>query len=137
MTTYVYIIKADTFVKIGYSKNPEKRLKEMQTGSPHDLKLIAKFPYETKESAAAKEKEFHLLFSAWHHRGEWFYSRCMQTAFNMRPEEETREQRALEYKLLRKRRKKQKRPNRGRKRYSKEMLDEANEAGRALKSRCP
>lgn len=134
MKTYVYIIKADTFIKIGFSGNPDRRLKEMQTGSPHELEILAKLPYETREEAAAKEKEFHLLFATWHHRGEWFYADGMKRALNI-PTEILRDQRAAEKESKRLRRKKIKNPNKGRKRYSKEMLAEANAAGVALRSK--
>jgi len=41
----VYLIKADKFnYKIGFSKTPLKRLKQLQTGNPYKLKLIACCP---------------------------------------------------------------------------------------------
>lgn len=129
--TYVYIIKADTFVKIGFSENPEKRLSEMQTGSPHELELLAKFPYGTRPEAAAKEKEMHLLFSTWHHRGEWFYADCMKRALEI-PTDIARNKRAMEKESKIKRLRKVKNSRRGGKRYSKEMLIKANKAGSRL-----
>ena len=41
----LYIIQSDVtgMIKIGRSKNPQKRLKQLQTGNPNKLKLIAEF----------------------------------------------------------------------------------------------
>lgn len=36
----VYFIEGGGFVKIGVAENPEIRLKALQTGCPHDLRLI-------------------------------------------------------------------------------------------------
>ena len=133
MKTYVYIIRADTFVKIGYSRDPNKRLLEMQTGSPHELSVLALFPCLTREAAAAKEKEFHILFSTWHHRGEWFYADCVKNALKI-PVEVMREQREMEKRARKKRAQRVKNPNKRRvKRYSQEKLKEGNDAGRRLK----
>lgn len=56
-------------VKIGISKHPEKRLKQLQTGNPHPLKLEGVFHVEDYY-----EKRLHYLlrnFKA-RHKGEWF-----------------------------------------------------------------
>ncbi len=38
---YVYVMQtSDNTVKVGRSKNPEKRLKNLQTGNPNEIKLI-------------------------------------------------------------------------------------------------
>ena len=44
----LYIIQSDKtgMIKIGRSKNPQKRLKQLQTGNPNKLKLIASFKGE-------------------------------------------------------------------------------------------
>ena len=41
----LYIIQSDFtgMIKIGRSKDPNKRLKQLQTGNPNKLKLIASF----------------------------------------------------------------------------------------------
>jgi len=62
-----FIVAGCKYVKIGYSCNPHDRLKELQTGNPHKLKLIATIPglYNT-------EKELHSVFSPFKMEGEWF-----------------------------------------------------------------
>ena len=42
----LYVIQSDVTgaVKIGRSKNPIARLKQLQTGSPHKLKLLCELP---------------------------------------------------------------------------------------------
>ena len=44
----LYIIQSDVtgMIKIGRSKDPQKRLKQLQTGNPNKLKLIAEFKGE-------------------------------------------------------------------------------------------
>jgi hypothetical protein len=61
-------------IKIGRSKNPEKRLKQLQTGSPNKLKLIASFKEE-----GWRESELHEHLREWKVRsnGEWFTYDCV------------------------------------------------------------
>ena len=73
METYIYVIAADEQgpVKIGYSSDPSRRLKELQTGYPTPLALRhqQKFP-----DAQAKLME-QLIHKTLRHRcshGEWF-----------------------------------------------------------------
>jgi predicted GIY-YIG superfamily endonuclease len=41
MLDYIYIISNDQgYIKVGVSKHPEKRLKQLQTGNEHKLELI-------------------------------------------------------------------------------------------------
>ncbi|MFC8201731.1 GIY-YIG nuclease family protein [Streptomyces sp. NPDC057298] len=54
-------------VKIGYSKNPEKRLWFLQVGSPVELFVLATF-----EGGRDLEEALHHYFRACHIRGEWF-----------------------------------------------------------------
>ncbi len=70
---YIYLIKTELegeeFYKIGVSKAPELRLKELQTGNALDLKLIK--TYQTKFGSLL-EKSLHRTFSIVNKRGEWF-----------------------------------------------------------------
>jgi len=52
----LYIIQSDVtgMIKVGRSKNPDKRLKQLQTGNPNKLRLIAFFKGE-----GWKEKLIH------------------------------------------------------------------------------
>lgn len=70
--SYIYIIGSDNPpYKVGISKDPQKRLKSLQTGHPQKLRI-----HLLKETDSAKTK---LLESAIHHNmklyrtnGEWF-----------------------------------------------------------------
>lgn len=53
----IYAIGDGNKVKIGYSKNPQKRLKQLQTGQPNKLKLL-----HTWEGDKLAEKKDSLYF---------------------------------------------------------------------------
>jgi len=68
---YLYVIKEDNTpnYKIGISKNPELRLKQLQTGNSSKLSLI----YTVKaENRYKDETELHKIFEAYKIQGEWF-----------------------------------------------------------------
>lgn len=54
-------------VKVGRSKHPEKRLKELQTGCPHPLRIILHMP-----GYGHMEKELHRRMAHKSLKGEWF-----------------------------------------------------------------
>lgn len=64
---HTYLIKADgiDLVKIGIAKNPESRLKFLQTGQPMDLHLLWSVP-------GSFESQLHERFAEYRVRGEWF-----------------------------------------------------------------
>lgn len=68
---YIYLIqnKETLKYKIGVSKNPKKRLKQLQTGSGEDL--IIKEIYKS-DIARKIESTFHNRYSHVRKRGEWF-----------------------------------------------------------------
>lgn len=61
-------------VKIGRSGDVEARLRQLQTGSPHRLKLLASF-----EGKGGLEKNIHERVSKHrlHMQGEWFHHECL------------------------------------------------------------
>jgi hypothetical protein len=65
----IYVIRNDRdgFLKIGFSDDPMKRLKQLQTATPYKMELVAVFEGERDLEAAIHR---HLR----HHRlsGEWF-----------------------------------------------------------------
>lgn len=69
---YIYIIRqGDTrLFKIGVSNNPERRLKNLQTGNPHDLKILKQFRCDVPAYGA--ERIIHAHLKDMHARGEWF-----------------------------------------------------------------
>lgn len=68
-TDQVYLIGSpqSPLVKIGWSDNPERRLRHLQTGSPVPLQLLALF-----EGGAVLEAALHRQFANKRRHGEWF-----------------------------------------------------------------
>jgi hypothetical protein len=73
LVIHVYIIAADDAgpVKIGFSKNPEKRLKQFQTGHPQPLRLCHSLAFEGKR-AKGIERIIHQTINHLRVQGEWF-----------------------------------------------------------------
>lgn len=67
----IYLIKSlnEGVYKIGVSKNPSKRLKEVQTGNPSPVEIVQL--YETN-NAYKIEKALHNRYSHFNTHGEWF-----------------------------------------------------------------
>ena len=63
----LYFILHGDFVKIGQAIDPHKRLKELQTGAPEKLKILAIIPKKGGMEGFCHKKLKHL-----HSRGEWF-----------------------------------------------------------------
>lgn len=72
----LYFIQSDKtgMIKIGRSINPEKRLKQLQTGSSNKLRLIASF-----KDLGWMERQLHERLKEWRIRenGEWFSYDCV------------------------------------------------------------
>lgn len=67
---FVYVVgrgEPDDPVKIGWSATPEKRLGELQVGSPHVLQLLDKHP-----GPDDLERFLHDRFAPFRLHGEWF-----------------------------------------------------------------
>ena len=70
--SYVYIISNGEDFKVGVSVNPEKRIKQLQTGNPRRLHLVATFAV-AKKDVFKMEKEAHSKIIGWYPKyGEWF-----------------------------------------------------------------
>jgi DNA-binding transcriptional regulator YdaS (Cro superfamily) len=67
MTGFVYFLRCGDFVKIGYSANPKRRLRYLQTATPFDFELLGVHP-----GAKWQEKQLHKIFASSRHRHEWF-----------------------------------------------------------------
>jgi hypothetical protein len=65
--SFVYFIDAGTLIKIGVTKNIERRFATLRTASPVQITLIG-FIAGTEQ----KEKELHERFSSCRSHGEWF-----------------------------------------------------------------
>jgi hypothetical protein len=66
---FVYVIHAmgTNRIKIGHSADPEKRLAQLQTGSPHELKLLGQWP-----GTIEVEQLVHKRLAEYRCGGEWF-----------------------------------------------------------------
>lgn len=71
MKKHIYLLQSDNGVyKIGVSKDPQKRLKQLQTGSSEKLEIIKTYESEFYRQI---EKGLHNKFNHLRSEGEWFY----------------------------------------------------------------
>ena len=77
MTDYIYIIGNDKgYIKVGVSKHPDKRLRQLQTGNEHKLTLLFTEEFEcTRKHLLCIEKAVHKSLRNMSIKciGEWFY----------------------------------------------------------------
>lgn len=76
MSSYIYVIKEEGSkgaIKVGISKHPLNRLKQLQTGNPKVLSLIHVF---VAIDHYTTELQAHALLKQWHIRGEWFEAKA-------------------------------------------------------------
>lgn len=70
--TYLYAIgTTGRRQKVGYSGDPESRLKKLQTGNPEQLLVHYTFPVDPAY-AFKLEQYFHRLYNHRRVKGEWF-----------------------------------------------------------------
>jgi len=67
MTKFVYFLRMNEFVKIGYASDWKQRLSSIQTGIPYTV-----IPLLVLSGDIRLEEELHRLFHADRYRGEWF-----------------------------------------------------------------
>jgi len=65
----LYVFKCQSFAKIGYAKNPWRRLLSMQIGNPYEITTHSLWASPAAEYA---EKLLHYKFQGYRVRGEWF-----------------------------------------------------------------
>lgn len=65
---YVYFIKSSYFVKIGYSNDPNERIKKIFTSTPFDCELLFCI-----RGTLQLERQLHSEFAACHYQKEWFF----------------------------------------------------------------
>lgn len=71
----VYFIQAlskEGLIKIGYSKDLNKRIKTFKTANGVKLKLLHRMQCTSKEAARTVEKTLHQIFEYGRRQGEWF-----------------------------------------------------------------
>ena len=68
---YIYLIQSqeDGYYKIGVSKHPKKRVKQLQTGNSSELKLVESYQ---SEHAHKVEKALQRRYAHLKKEGEWF-----------------------------------------------------------------
>lgn len=100
---YVYFIQGKTSrnIKIGYSINPDRRLIELQTHSPEQMKELARIP-----AKKTLEKRLHRQFRSYLVPGkrEWFYPKRIILKYIKRVNEKAEEPHKIKPKRRRKRR---------------------------------
>ncbi len=70
MTGFIYVVAAGDAVKIGWAANPERRLAELNVGTPYAHSLVGFIPGEK-----IRERELHRKFRPWRVRGEWYHNK--------------------------------------------------------------
>ena len=77
MKDYIYIISNDLgYIKVGVSNNPERRVKQLQTGNEHKLTLLFTEEFDcTRHHLLHIEKELHKQLRQMTTKtiGEWFF----------------------------------------------------------------
>lgn len=63
----VYFAQCGDRLKIGWSQNIKQRLRELRTGAPQGLRLLA-----VAEGGMHEERAFHRKLARWRQQGEWF-----------------------------------------------------------------
>lgn len=66
---FLYLVKCQSFYKIGVASNIESRLASLQTGNPYPLEVVCHFEFE---NPAPVEQALHQRFEAQCERLEWF-----------------------------------------------------------------
>jgi hypothetical protein len=68
---YIYLIQSleEGYYKIGVSKNPQRRIKELQTGNSSPLKLVETYQSEYADKI---ERTLQRRYSHLNKEGEWF-----------------------------------------------------------------
>lgn len=77
---YVYFLKtiatgqhgSNYLYKIGHAANVEKRIRQLQTGCPTEIRLFASLKCSGKAQAADVERRLHAVFASRRRIGEWF-----------------------------------------------------------------
>lgn len=70
--SYVYVVRANKYYKIGFTINLQNRFKHLQTSSPIELEKIAVLERDDKQQAMLQERKLHEIFKKKRHHGEWF-----------------------------------------------------------------
>ena len=75
MSIYVILETESKRVKIGISRDPERRVRELQVGNSQKLELIA---HRKAENGFSDEARLHRIFASDKVRGEWFSTNALE-----------------------------------------------------------
>jgi len=64
---FIYFVRSEEFVKIGWATSVETRMNSLRVNNPHPVELIA-----LMVGGQTEEAMLHANFRGDHHRGEWF-----------------------------------------------------------------
>jgi hypothetical protein len=74
----IYLFTDDNLFKIGISENPNKRVKQLQTGNGSKLRIVKTFKNPSKiYNERLMERRLHFLLRQFKKTGEWFEFRDM------------------------------------------------------------
>lgn len=76
MTSYVYFLQCNQFIKIGRAIDPRSRISGIRTANPFQITVLGVMPGGEKE-----EKSLHAQFQYLRHNGEWFFATSELLAF--------------------------------------------------------
>lgn len=74
---FVYFIQSGGFIKIGVAVNVLKRVKDLQTGNPNNISLVAHINARSKQHAYSIENQLHRKFASYNKTGEWFHRKII------------------------------------------------------------
>jgi len=77
--TNIYFITDGEFIKIGKSKNPKRRKKQLQTGNGNNLRVA----YILENVEDYLERDIHSLCRRYKKQGEWFEKDVMTFLFSL------------------------------------------------------
>lgn len=66
---FVYLLKCQTFYKVGFSQNINNRIESLQSGNPFDITLVDSFK---SSNPYVDEQNIHKYLKAYRLHGEWF-----------------------------------------------------------------
>jgi hypothetical protein len=66
---FLYVMQCKDFIKIGVSKHPEQRIRDLQIGNPFRITLLLKVKYDNSFQI---EQTLHKYFNNKNETGEWF-----------------------------------------------------------------
>lgn len=73
MKSFVYALRSTTYVKIGFSRTPDDRLRKLQVASPHPVSMVVAIEVADEDARKIEAAVHRMLRSVrLTKRGEWF-----------------------------------------------------------------